>query len=550
MKKAINILTIIILVCILNSCEDNFDPQIYGTFNTTLIPSSVDDVENVVATCYLPFASFWNYKYSQSELCWNSPANGVLLVFDVTTDMMSPMDNWGSVTQRTKLSNAYFSDMVNYTRSGAGDNNINHMHGVSDVSAMTEYLDVINNCTVISTEQKAKYAGEIRLCRGLSMYNTLHCYGPLPFILNPEDLTNEEVLFDLERPSLDEVTEWITADFEYAVENIWTKDEIKQNGRYNKDYARVCLARHLLNEGYHMSGYYEKAAEILSQIITENNYSLFRTTTNINPYVDQFHSANGFNSEVIAAVDVVPANTNAVNGNYNAISIYCMGAHVLMNANYNPDFGIQGSAWGQFYNFNHKFYHTFEDGDLRAKCITTSYINKWDYTEITEDNISTAWWDGFIMNKYRPEVSGTYQKNDIPLARYADVLLLYAEALVRSTGTVNNDAINAVNEVRDRAGLAGLPAEATASVDSFLDALLLERGHELFFEGCRKIDLIRFNKYATSCAKYKGVIPTSQYFPLPNYAVNQASEHGCQLIQTYEREGYAEDLANAQAILN
>lgn len=103
-----------------------------------------------------------------------------------------------------------------------------------------------------------------------------------------------------------------------------------------------------------------------------------------------------------------------------------------------------------------------------------------------------------------------------------------------------------MNEVRARAKLANLPASATSSKEAFLDAILAERGHELWYEGLRKIDLIRFNRYAQEVYKSKGVRPTHQYIPLPNYVVEAAESYGKTIAQTYEREGWQTDLANAQ----
>ena len=117
------------------------------------------------------------------------------------------------------------------------------------------------------------------------------------------------------------------------------------------------------------------------------------------------------------------------------------------------------------------------------------------------------------------------------------MLLLYAEADVRAHNVVSSQAIDCVNQVRNRAGLANLDADKTANVDAFLDAILMERGHELYYEGCRKIDLIRFNKYYT-LLKEAGKEPSSQYFPLPDYAVQQAEEKGKTLTQYFTRDNY------------
>ena len=118
-----------------------------------------------------------------------------------------------------------------------------------------------------------------------------------------------------------------------------------------------------------------------------------------------------------------------------------------------------------------------------------------------------------------------YKRQDIPLARWADVLLMYAEAEVRKNNAAPSaDAVAAVNEVRKRAGLDDLPSSATASAEAFLDALLTERGHEMLYEGMRKIDLIRFNQYAQRTAKIKGVAPTHQYVPCLLYTSDDCGQ--------------------------
>jgi hypothetical protein len=120
---------------------------------------------------------------------------------------------------------------------------------------------------------------------------------------------------------------------------------------------------------------------------------------------------------------------------------------------------------------------------------------------------------------------------------------MFAEAEVRRTNaSPSTEAVAAVNEVRARAGLNGLTAAQTNSPSAFLDALLLERGHEFLYEGLRKIDLIRFNRYAQEVKKSKDIVPTHQYMPLPNYAVEQAEIYGKNLTQTYEREEWQADL--------
>ena len=133
--------------------------------------------------------------------------------------------------------------------------------------------------------------------------------------------------------------------------------------------------------------------------------------------------------------------------------------------------------------------------------------------------------------------SSAYNGADYPLARWADVMLMRAEADVRLHNAVSAEAVDLVNQVRARAGLEGLKEEATSSVSAFYDALLMERGHELFWEGQRKIDLIRFGKYHTIMTA-DGREPSAQYLPMPNFAMEEAEAAGIKLDRYFFRDDY------------
>ena len=366
----------------------------------------------------------------------------------------------------------------------------------------------------------------------------LHVFGPVPVIMDASLIGKADEEARLVRPTLDEMTRYITDDFEYAAANM--AETQKEKGRYTADFARFCLMHHYLNEGYHMEGYYQKAYDLYSQF--HGSYALF--TEGENPYTDQFSVNHKFNSEVIMAMPCSTAGTGgAATGNMNCFTYYCFpgdaaardadGNDLLPFVNQNRG---AGNGWRQCFAVSKAFYDSFESGDLRREGIITRYYSKNGYW-VTPDDLGDKW-DGYIVNKYNPESSTTqYQGNDVALARWADVLLMYAEADVRLHGKVSQQAVQAVNQVRQRAGIADLSADKTASVSAFMDALLEERGHELWFEGQRKIDLIRFGKYYTTMSAL-GRTPTSEYIPLPDYAVEQAANSGHQLDQYFTRDNY------------
>jgi len=98
----------------------------------------------------------------------------------------------------------------------------------------------------------------------------------------------------------------------------------------------------------------------------------------------------------------------------------------------------------------------------------------------------------FIKFEIEPGI-GYHANSDFPIYRYADILLMKAEALMRLNGGVaNTEALGLVNQVHTRAGLPPYTASQLT-----LTELLDERGRELSWEGHRRQDLIRFGKFTT-----------------------------------------------------
>lgn len=132
---------------------------------------------------------------------------------------------------------------------------------------------------------------------------------------------------------------------------------------------------------------------------------------------------------------------------------------------------------------------------------------------------------GPLISKYRNVTSTgatgsnlTYPDTDFPMFRLADVKLMYAEALLRGgQGGTAGTALEQVNAVRTR---AGAPALASVQLSDILD----ERGRELFWEGHRRTDLVRFGMYTTGynwalkggVQTGKDVEATRSIFPIPN----------------------------------
>lgn len=118
---------------------------------------------------------------------------------------------------------------------------------------------------------------------------------------------------------------------------------------------------------------------------------------------------------------------------------------------------------------------------------------------------------GYRSNKYNASTTQTdrFQSNDFPVLRYADVLLMKAEAILKgATATNGETALGLTNKVRERAGV-----KPWSSVN--LDMLLNERAREFSLEGWRRNDLIRFGKFENSWLLKTDNDPRKRLFPIP-----------------------------------
>ncbi len=116
-------------------------------------------------------------------------------------------------------------------------------------------------------------------------------------------------------------------------------------------------------------------------------------------------------------------------------------------------------------------------------------------------------WNGYRPVKYVPDYENPgAADNDIVLLRYADLLLMKAEALLRLGNEAQ--ALSIVNEIRENRNVDPL-------TELNLDNLLEERGRELFWEGHRRQDLIRYGKFLGEWTLKETSSPQYLIYPIP-----------------------------------
>ncbi len=149
-----------------------------------------------------------------------------------------------------------------------------------------------------------------------------------------------------------------------------------------------------------------------------------------------------------------------------------------------------------------------------------------------EINDITKFTDGYAVTKFKnvdsngnagSDTGGTFVDTDLPLIRLAEIYLNYAEAVLRGGGGSVATAVDKINELRERA-YGNSNGNITAS-DLTLDFILDERARELYWEGLRRTDLIRYGYFTTAdyLWPFKGNAPEGiavdsyrKLFPLPD----------------------------------
>ena len=138
----------VMIAFIMCSCEDNFDPKMYGTLNVSNYPVTEAEYESFMMTCYMPFTTTWTYWIgagtSGNQHGWYIPAGGVLKFFDYPTDEVAVWNNgWGGGYYF--LSKADFSQCVYYASGTLSDENPNHFPKVSEISYFTNVIGTLES---------------------------------------------------------------------------------------------------------------------------------------------------------------------------------------------------------------------------------------------------------------------------------------------------------------------------------------------------------------------------------------------------------------------
>lgn len=310
------------------------------------------------------------------------------------------------------------------------------------------------------------FMGEARFLRGLAYFNLVRLYGDVPKVIEPID--DPEDAFGIGRTPISEIySDIIIPDFEFAASNCYKKGAAALRGEEARATSGAALT--MLGKVYLTTNDPDKAEQSLRKLIVEKsagNYSLFSNFQNF------FLPVNKFNSESIFEV------------NYNCAAGQASDFFRWMC----PDIGnkICAKKQTQQVAVEHNLMREFVNSGEKIRYTATV-----DSGKVPSASPPLQPWARKITPppadvKTFAVIAGC-DYNYI-ITRYADALLMYAEALMLLNR--NNEALTYINMVRTRAGMPVLSSSENLNIE----VILHERRMELAFEGHRYFDLVRTGK--------------------------------------------------------
>lgn len=358
----------------------------------------------------------------------------------------------------------------------------------------------------MDAELKSRYIGELKALRAHYAQLLYFNYGPLTLITDAE-IAADPTSPPVPRPSAAEMVAQIEQDWKAAAEVLPDRFTGDDYGRFSKAAALTGLMKLYMQEKR-----WDEAV-VTGQEIKKMGYSLDAN------YEDVFSvkSKGGKSNEMILAVVSTATGGDAYTNMWLA--------HVLPTDYMDPS-GIELTAWDG-YKMRWNSYDKFDTNDKRLQVLLEEYpIGRDGNGAIIYKNARAAGHLGAVPVKFAPDPSGTSSQNsavDNPIYRYADVLLMLAESINEVNGGPNSEAYSAINEVRERAGLAPLPPQLNK--EQFLQKVQDERLFELWGEGWRRDDLIRWGLFIQRAINDGAteIDETRVLFPLPRRAVNESN---------------------------
>ncbi len=332
----------------------------------------------------------------------------------------------------------------------------NAYNGILKANTVLYYLDGIND-PALSDERRLKIKGEALFMRSYYYFSLVKLFGDVPLILNPTLSAKPEDVCVPRSAAIDVYTQ-ILSDLDDAA--TYLPDVYGNNVSINKGRATAGAVNALAAKICAQKHDYTQCLEYITKVENSDaNYEL------LNNYATLFDGNNYNNKESIFETQYLGGS----DGNW--------GPQMLLPPS------VSGDNWRKFMTPSHNLIDAYDaQGDNIRKSANILFEEVSWIDEFWGNAANTA---VPFAYKYK-DAGGWNSKDNKYLIRYADILLLKAEALNETNKPA--DALSVLNEVRDRVHLTALTTTDRATLKA---AILNERRLELAQESHRWDDLVR-----------------------------------------------------------
>jgi hypothetical protein len=459
------------------SCKKQLEDKIYDR----LVPANYfnTDGEAISAANSIYGAlngTGWDYYGAGNER--------IQMLHDATTDEFAPTGGSG-----------YYPDLNTFNwKSQDAAFSVNWRDAYRGISYCNYILQYLPASTKVSDAIKKRVIAEAKTGLGLFYKDLVELFGDVPLVKS----FNEGITTSPARTPANDVLNYAADQLKAAIPDLPASYGSGDNGRFTKGAANALLVKIYLYQK-NWDGVIAAASSIIS-----GPYQLDQAG-----YANLFIPENQNNKEFILIKQAFPDfNTG------NTMPTYCLP----------PDYklppGVSIQIWNA-YRIRRAFYESFDPADSRKALIIASYPN------INGGTTTIAAPGDVICMKYGFDTKANivFATNDMPLIRLADIILAKAEALNQKNGP-NQEAVDLINQIRMRAFNNDITKKKQlsdfASKSALSDWILKERGWELYFEGHRRMDLIRNDKFLDMAAARGAIDPTTRrlLFPIPQSEID------------------------------
>lgn len=396
-----------------------------------------------------------------------------------------------------------------------------------EVSFCNSFIE--NAAQLTENTEVATYIGEARFLRAFAYFNLIDFYGDVPLVT--------AVSTDLPvQNTRTEIFQFVEAEL-LEIQDLLKESQANEYGRVDRVAAWALLSKLYLNaEVWTGEQLYTEAITYANKVI-QSSYSINTTDANQSgsAYDELFladNNSNGAQNEFIFALNFDGNQSRTYGGTTFLI-------HAAIGGSMDPAvYGVNG-GWGGTRTTSalvSKFDSSVSDRDADGYPVAWNDGRAMFHTDGQTYEINTianTFTDGYAVSKFKnvdsqgnagSDTGGEFTDTDLPLIRLAEIYLTYAEAVLRGgAGGDVNTAAGLINQLRTRA--YGNSSGNISVSDLTLGFILDERARELYWEGQRRTDLIRYGYFtgASYLWPFKGGVKNGTsvdsyrvLFPLPS----------------------------------